>query len=310
MTRVTRRQDLDLNLLRVLDQLLKHHSVSRAAEALGVTQAATSNTLRRLREHFGDELLVRNGGRMAPTKRAEQLRPDVEAAATAVEKAFAKSAPFVAAKAHGAFRIATSDHIDAVVVEPLIRRIAKAAPDLQIVMEPISRFASERLRNGDLELLIAPRANFADELRTARLLEEPFAVVMRRRHPFAAKTLSVKEYAALEHVVVSPGGGSRSAIDRALAAAGLRRKIKRYSAFFSYALLLVADTDLAATVPCSMAQRYASLLRLRLAPLPVAIPPVRIDMGWSARVDRDPLHQWIRRELVLTARKELAGLAV
>jgi len=300
--------DVDLNLLRVLDQLLAHNSVSRAAEALGVTQAATSNALRRLRKHFGDELLVREGQRMVATKRAKDLRPSVELAAGALEKAFARPSRFIPSEAKGQFRIATSDHIDSVVVEPLIRRLRKAAPGIELVMEPFSSSAGERLRTGDLELLIAPRTNFSEELLAARLLQEPFAVAMRRGHPRAARRLTVEEYAGLDHVLVSPGGGTRAAVDRALATLGLRRNIKRYSVYFSYVLLLVADTDFVATVPWSFAQRYSSRLKLSLVPLPVAVPPVRIDIGWSRRVDRDPLHQWLRRELTVIAHREIARL--
>jgi DNA-binding transcriptional LysR family regulator len=299
---------LDLNLMRVLYQLLRCNSVSEAAAELGITQSATSNALRRLREHFGDDLLVRSGRRMTPTKRAEQLRPLVEEATASALKAFALAPPFVAREAKAQIRIATSDHIVAVVLEPLIHTLTRIAPGIELQVEPFSRSAADRLRAGDIDLLVAPRTNLGDEFRVARLLEEPFAVVRRRGHPRARTKWSLQEYTQLDHVLVAPGGGTRSSIDNALAVMGLHRKIRRYSAVFSYALLLVAETDLVATVPWSFARRFAGSLRLELKPLPISVSPARIDVGWSRRMDKDPVIQWLRQQLIATARREITRL--
>ncbi|WP_037005892.1 LysR family transcriptional regulator, partial [Ectopseudomonas composti] len=65
--------NFDLNLLRVLDALLREQNVSRAAERLSLSQPAVSNALSRLRELLGDPLLVRVGRRMQPTPRALAL---------------------------------------------------------------------------------------------------------------------------------------------------------------------------------------------------------------------------------------------
>jgi len=58
---------LDLNLLVALDTLLEERSVSRAADRLNLSQSALSSSLSRLREYFGDDLLIPAGRRMEPT---------------------------------------------------------------------------------------------------------------------------------------------------------------------------------------------------------------------------------------------------
>ena len=68
-------RNIDLNLLVFLDVLLKERNVTRAAESLGISQPAMSNGLRRLRDLFGDPLLVRTSDGMKPTERAELLQP-------------------------------------------------------------------------------------------------------------------------------------------------------------------------------------------------------------------------------------------
>lgn len=52
---------LDLNLLRVFDEVMAERSLTKAAHKLSITQPAVSNAMRRLREVVGDELLVRSG---------------------------------------------------------------------------------------------------------------------------------------------------------------------------------------------------------------------------------------------------------
>ena len=51
-----------MNLLKVLDALIKEKNVTRAGERLGRTQPAISNALNRLRKLLDDELLVRGSG--------------------------------------------------------------------------------------------------------------------------------------------------------------------------------------------------------------------------------------------------------
>ena len=68
---------LDLNLLRVFDEVMTERSLTRAAHKLSLTQPAVSNALRRFREAMGDELIKRSGQEMAPTPRALALWPAV-----------------------------------------------------------------------------------------------------------------------------------------------------------------------------------------------------------------------------------------
>ena len=68
-----RYQKLDLNLLTALRALLAEKSVTRAGEVVHVTQSAMSGVLSRLREYFGDPLIVQVGRKMELTPLAESL---------------------------------------------------------------------------------------------------------------------------------------------------------------------------------------------------------------------------------------------
>src|SRR5574337_259225 len=96
---------LDLNLLRVFDEVMTERSLTRAAHNLSLTQPAVSNALRRLREALGDELVRRGGQGMEPTPRARALWPAVRDALRQLQASLAPSA-FVPAEADNSFVLA------------------------------------------------------------------------------------------------------------------------------------------------------------------------------------------------------------
>lgn len=290
-------EGIDLNLLRALHALLREDSISRAAQALGISQAAASNALRRLRAHFHDDLRVRRGSRMAWTPLAQSLRPLAAAAMWSAARVLDEPRSFAPHLAVGTWRVATSDHVDAVLLESFTRQLAPRAPGLRLQVEPFVASSGERLLLGALDLVLAPRAALPEGIRAARLFEEPYVVVVRRGHPAARHTLSVDRFASLAHIAVSPAGGTRFAVDTALAALGKARAVSRVVPSFSQALLLVSVSDAAAVLPRSFAERFAAQLRLALLPVPLHLPPVRVDMGWAPSRQGEPLHLWMRGQL-------------
>lgn len=307
--------NVDLNLLRSLHALLEAGSVTGAAQSLGITQAAASNALRRLREHLGDELLVRSGSRMRPTPLAERLHPQVIEAMRAAAQVLGEPAPFVPAEAQAQLWVATSDHVETLVLEPLVAHLGRLAPGVSVRVEPFSPASVDRVRSGAVDLVLAPRAHMNEPLRVTRVLEEPYAAVVRRRHPALdgeQAAMSLQCFTEVEHVMVSPSGSgttaTATATDKALRALGRSRTVARIVPSFSQALLLVSTSDLLTIVPWSFAARFAGRLRLAVLQAPVELEPSRIDAGWSERLHDDPLHGWFRQQVVDVARRELERL--
>ena len=89
-----RYKNLDLNLLVALDLLMAERNVSRAAEKMHISQSAMSNALSRLRDYFGDDLLVQSGRKMELTPRAEVLRVPVRDILVRVDASIATAPEF------------------------------------------------------------------------------------------------------------------------------------------------------------------------------------------------------------------------
>ena len=86
--------NVDLNLLVYLDVLLREKNVTRAAEELGISQPAMSNGLKRIRDLFGDPILVRTSDGMTPTDRAIELQPLIRSVISASEQVILPKADF------------------------------------------------------------------------------------------------------------------------------------------------------------------------------------------------------------------------
>src|SRR6202008_636843 len=78
-------RSLDLNLLRVFDQVMAERNLTRAARNLAMTQPAVSNALARLREALGHKLVARSGYGVEPTPRALALWPAISDALKQIE---------------------------------------------------------------------------------------------------------------------------------------------------------------------------------------------------------------------------------
>ncbi|MED5440352.1 MAG: LysR family transcriptional regulator, partial [Pseudomonadota bacterium] len=121
---------IDLNLLVYLDVLLREGSVTKAAQQLGITQPAMSNGLRRLRDLFGDPLLVRTSDGMTATERAQELQPVIRKALGELQMALQPQEEFDARISHRVFRIMVSDYAESTLVPELVKRLRTDAPDV------------------------------------------------------------------------------------------------------------------------------------------------------------------------------------
>jgi len=121
---------VDLNLLVYYDVLLRERSVTRAAAQLGITQPAMSNVLKRLRDLFGDPLLLRTSEGMTPTARALELEPVVHSLVVQIDSVVRPANDFDHAKSKRIFRIMASDYTESTLIPRLLKRLRKQAPGI------------------------------------------------------------------------------------------------------------------------------------------------------------------------------------
>src|SRR5256885_7311642 len=205
-------QDVDLNLLRVFDAVLRERAVTAAAARLGLTQPAVSNALARLRAVFGDPLFVRTPSGMDATPFARELAEPVRQALALLESALAHGPGFDPASATRAFRFYMSDLGQIEFLPPLIERIQKQAPGvrLEAVALEVEDIAGA-LAAGSLDLAVGFLPGLGPPTRRRALFRDPYLCLMRADHPI--RSLPKKRFEEASHALVSYRGGHRGIED-------------------------------------------------------------------------------------------------
>ena len=285
---------IDLNLLVLLDALIEHHNVTRAADRMQMSQPAMSRALGRLRKLLNDPILVRGGEGLRPTPRAIALHPQLKQLLHDITH-LVSDTPFSPEDLTGCITLAATDHTTIVLLPKLITAIAQTAPQLEVKVIPLFNLGADSLHDGRVDLAFGvSQTPLPSHICQEPLYEDAYITLMRRQHP-AAQHLSIETFAALNHVQVSAAGNSRgSAVDTALETLSLHRRVVLQLPSFITALAVVAESDFIVTLPSAIAERYSDQYDLVAIETPVHCPPITHISIWSEVRDADPAHQWLR----------------
>src|SRR4051812_3121579 len=241
---------LDLTVLLVFLGLLERRKATDVARDLGLTQSAVSHALKRLREVFGDELFLRRPHGMEPTAVALAIEGQIAAAVNGLRDSLGGARPFVPRKAEGVLRLAAFDAEQAALIPGLIERLSVQAPGLQVSVRSIGRRAAiDALVAAEIDLALGFFWDPGDQVAVVPLYNESFKVVGRPEVLRNTRTMPIKRYVALPHVLVSPGGDLRGVVDEVLERLGHKRRVVAAVPQFFPALATVAASDCIATLP-------------------------------------------------------------
>lgn len=298
---------LDLNLLVALDALLRDASVTRAGKRIGLSQPAMSHALARLRDLLQDPLLVRVGRQQQRSAFAERLAPRVRALMGELELTLLGQQQFEPKRSERVFRIASNDYCDAVVLPHLLGALQRNAPRVRLEIHSQHGDAPDgALARGELDLALGTFANVSAELSRSELFREGFACVVRRDHPRAAKRLTLEEFVALDHLLISAPAYGPGVVDHALAARGLSRRIAVHTPHYLAAPAFISHSDLVLTLPASLARVAASAYRLRVLRPPLELARFAVELVWHPRFEADAALMWLRGAIVDSVARALA----
>lgn len=297
---------LDLNLLRVFDRVMAEGSLTRAAADLAMTQPAASHALKRLHAAVGEPLFVRSAFGMKPTARAEALWPRVREALDGLRDALAPES-FDPRRSEAAFRLAMADATAALLAPPLLDALHREAARVSVRILPLTTRDPRRLLlQGEADAAIghfpvAAAALLAEGpatgLRQRHLYDSHYVCVMRRDHPLAERPLTLDDYCAAEHLLVSFSGRPHGLMDQALAAFGRRRRIVLTVNQFFTAGRVVTQSDLLTVLPARFVDATGYAAQLVTRELPFPMEPVSVQMLWPLALDADPAQRWLRERI-------------
>jgi DNA-binding transcriptional LysR family regulator len=300
----------DLNLLIALDALLREKNVTRAAERVFVSQPAMSAALHKLREYFNDPLLVRVGREMELTPRGSSLLEPVREALLRIQLMLGTQPTFDPKTARRNFTVIMSEEAVPGVLPALLRTLSLEAPELDLHIEMISPSSLSRLEYGEADLCLCLEnlqmfdlRTYPESIRSMPLRAVNWVCAVCSDHPTVKDSLTLEQYTSLQHLLGRPGGFTGSADQLVHTLLDIDLKVHMTLPSLLQLPLALPGSTLAATLPERVARLFASVLPIKILPLPFDVPRTQEVLLWHKRHESDPAHTWLR-ELIVRLAKE------
>lgn len=297
---------LDLNLLRVLDALLRDHSTTRAGARIGLSQPAVSAALNRLRQHLGDPLFVREGQKLVPTPFALSLEQPLSDALYAIEKSLTARGKFDPAKCANRFKIFGSDYFSEMLMPQLADEVFSAAPNVRLALlqHDESQIATY-LADGRYDFALLPPEDFPEWMESELVFHSSFVAVaatghqrIQRAHITPGEPIPLDLFCDIPQIMFSPQGNQSGMEDVPLAKMGRSRRLVMTVPNFSAVGRIVAQSQLIAILPTRFAQSLANRLGLNIFAIPHELALARLKLYWHRRNSNDPAYTWLRQCII------------
>jgi DNA-binding transcriptional LysR family regulator len=283
-------EDIDLNLLVVLDVLLEERHVTRAAKRLYRTQSATSHALARLRDQLDDPILVRVGGQMCPTPRAERLAPELRRLLRSIGRVLGQNEEWNPEASRRTFTIVGPDFTTAAFPR-LLASLTESAPQVSVELIPPTPTMFRDVGDGHYDLGFFRVVPTDEAVICESLSSHPQTVFARRGHP-ALSDWGLDAWLSYPHIRIRVGEGHDSPVDVALRTLGRQRQFGPLLPHFMLAPPLLTQSDLLFTVPYGILADVVKPFDLVTAPCPLPLEPIEIALYRSRRLQRDPAISW------------------
>lgn len=287
---------LDLNLLFVMDAMLRERHVSKAAEGLGLSQSAMSHALNRLRGYFDDPLFVKTGHAMEPTPKAVALQGAVVEVMATVRQRILSEVDFNPTTAEREFTLCITDMGELVFMPTLLALLRQRAPrcsirTLQVPAEQIEGL----LASGEADMAIGSYRTAPEGLYKQRLFMHSFTTIVHVDNKKIRKRISLQQFEQSPQIVVTLSGKPSVAYDSVLEEKGIRRQVvMKTPHFLIVPLLIEQQPDLIATVPLELGNVYARYGNVRAVDPPVDLPSFAINQYWHPLFHQEPALIWLR----------------
>ncbi|KWE65077.1 transcriptional regulator [Burkholderia ubonensis] len=248
----------------------EHHSFTRAAAALHVSQPALSQQIKQLEESLGAQLFDRTGRTTRLTDAGEVYFRYARRALQGLEEG-KRAIHDVGDLSRGSLRIAVTPTFTSYLVGPLVESFHGRYPGVTLTVREMSQERMEELLVDDeLDAGIAFEEVRSQDIDAQRLLVETLALVVGRHHPLA-KRRSVRVDALNDEslILLSAEFATREHIDRYCRQNDLRPQVLMEVNSISAVIEVIQRTRLSTLLPATIARGREDLVAVALDPLPL-----------------------------------------
>ena len=294
--RLEKLRQVDLNLLITFAAIAEEKSVTAAASRLLLSQPAVSRALQRARAMFQDDLLLRSPHGFELTLRGRKILQELEGLLPRMENLVTPKL-FDPTREKSHFRISGPDNVCTVVVPRLCRQYGNGRYQVQFEFLPWQSGIAELVEHGQVDLVLhIDDGLLPSHFHSERLYREDWICAVARGSRFGDR-LSLGQYLAASHIVVSTYAGVQTIPDKQLAAVGAKRTSCIQVPYFGVALQCLPGTELVLTVTSGMHSVVRGNRELRVVKAPHELHPFHFLMAWHPRLNSDPRHVWLREAM-------------
>lgn len=289
---------IDLNLIPVLDAMLRHRSVTLAGIELGLSQPAMSYALAKLRRAFNDPLFFRVGNEMRPTALALDLTGAVREVLDKLRSEVFGLTPFDPATTTRAFVYCMTDIAESYYLPGLMSELQRLGSQITVRSALLAPLALKiAMEDGEVDFAVGifPDLGGPDHFQQT-LFESRFVCVARAGNPHVRGRLTLRRFVEAPQVAVSAPARSQPILERILDQQRIRRNVRLRVQNFLSLIEIVTKTDLIAVVPYEAAETLQKIGRLKVHALPFAAEPFPVKQYWHRRYNNDPGNRWLRGE--------------
>jgi len=291
-------KDIDLNLLVILDGIYHEKNLTQAGRKLNLTQSGMSHALKRLRVIFDDQLFVRQGNYMNPTKLADYLVTEIQPVLRTLEDTLADKGQFNPENSDKVFRIGTNDYAVYILLPKLIATLKKIAPNVSLQVVHLNYEQRQTAFEKDsVDHIIGFPTQFGANVFQQKLFEDKELCIVRHGHPDIKDVLSLEQYIKAEFIHLSLAEYEQDTIDIKLNEKGLKRILRIRVEHELLIPKLVSETDYIANISERLALEYVKYYPINTLPIPIDKTEFHVCQFWHTRTQNHPAHKWFRRLL-------------
>jgi DNA-binding transcriptional LysR family regulator len=308
---------MDLSLLVCLKVLTEERSVTRAAHRLCLSQSSVSKSLARLRNLFDDPLFIRSSHGLRPTPKTLFLKPKLDSLITQLES-ISEPETFSPASSTHQFDIALVESCYSLILPHFVPALFTQAPSIRLKTHNWDSDTFIGLQYGQLDMGIKGRditqpvysqpQEIPPDIRFTEIYRDEQVCLVREGHPVLKEKWDLSTYLTMRHIQATCDGSERWLLDHDLADKGLERDIAMLVPDFNSAVSLCSYTDFIFTVPKHFAHMVAENHKLRLLPLPTALPPFAYTLFWNKHRENEAAICWIK-DLIIKNTQHLDALS-
>ncbi|WP_193755531.1 LysR substrate-binding domain-containing protein [Psychromonas sp. psych-6C06] len=292
-------KNTDLNLIPIFVAIYEEQSLSKSADRLGITQPAVSKALKRLRDIYNDTLFLRENSSMLPTPRAIDIYPAISAALTNYTSTINNEGTFNPATAERVYSFAVISGLGHTFLPAFFSKLREHAPHLHFEIHPkFSKDTELDLRLQRYDFVIDAEHFAPTFIKSQHLFDEEIVAVMNADHPRIADEMSLEQFLAEQHTVVSGWQARSSMMSGAQISELDSRKIVYRSSAITECLPLVEQTDILALCSKRIVEKHLSVYNIKALPVPLDINKISINLYWHPSRNTDLGHVWLRKLLI------------